>query len=287
MTTKAAHPSHSAGKSNALSRFYIVVWLALGAAGIFYLTIASIAPEALRSADAGTGGLDATNQKVAALSSTVSAVKATVEQTASKQAALTTGLENLRTDISGIKVKLTDLHAMGQASASASTLDGKPMPAPAKAQTQAIAVKRQPVAVPQIEGEVVSVDPSAGEAVSSEAVEAILPPVKAASKPVKLAAVAPAAKDPAKAAVPAAAKPYAVNLAVSTSPDALRQIWQLFQDQHGDLLTGLKPHSATSGGNVRLLAGPFASQAAAAAYCTKLVKEGMACSPTPMAGTPL
>jgi len=275
MNTRGAQ----SGKSPSLNRFYLVVWLALGAAGIFYLTIASLAPEALRTADAGASAIESTNQKVATLSTTVNAVKAAVDQTQSRQATLTTGLESLRNDVSGIKVKLTDLHTLAQSSAEATTLDGKPMPAAAaKAQSQAIAVKPQGAPAPKIEGEVVSVDPSGTG-------DGALPPVKAA-KPAKVAGLAPAPKDPAK--TPAVStKPYAVNLAVSTSPDALRQIWQLFQDQHGDLLSGLKPNSATSGGNVRLLAGPFPSQAAAASYCTKLVKEGMACTPTPMAGTPL
>ncbi len=290
MTTRTAHPGHASGKGRSLNRFYVVIWLALGAAGIFYLTVASLAPEALRSADAGTGAIEATNQKVAALSTKVDAVKATVDQTASKQAALTTGLESLRSDIGGIKVKLTDLRNMAQSSSAATTLDGKPMPpVAAKTPSQAIAVKPQQTPAPRIVGEVVSADPNvanAAEAMSSESADAMLPPVKAApAKPAKVAAIAPAPKP--AAAAPAPNKPYAVNLAVSTSPDALRQIWQLFQDQHGDLLSGLTPHSATSGGNVRLLAGPFPSQAAAATYCTKLVKEGMACSPTPMAGTPL
>ena len=280
MNTRATTSS----KGTTLNRFYMVVWLALGAAGIFYLTIASIAPEALRSADAGTGAVEITNQKVASLSNTVNSVKAAVDQTQTKQAALANGMESLRNDISGIKVKLNDLHTLAQSSApqstAATTLDGKPMlPAAGKPQGQAIAAKPQAAPTPQIEGEVVQMEPN-------DTADAAPPPVKAVlAKPVKVASNAAAAKDPAK--TPPANKPYAINLAVSTSPDALRQIWQLFQDQHGDLLAGLKPNSATSGGNVRLLAGPFANQAAAAAYCTKLVKEGMACTPTPMAGTPL
>jgi SPOR domain len=284
MTTK----SKTSASGTSLSRFYVVIWLALGAAGIFYLTIASLAPEQLRSADAGTGGNDVTNQRVAALTTTVNAVKAAVDQSQTKQVALTTGLETLRADVGNIKNKIAGMQTLAQSSA-ATTLDGKPLQLPAgKVQSQAIAAKQKAAAVPQIEGEVVQIespDPNAAAALSSESDDAVLPPVKAPLKPAKVASVAPTTKEAAKPVTPS--KPYAINLAVSTSPDALRQMWQLFKDQHGALLDGLKPHSATSGGNVRLLAGPFASQAAATSYCAKLVKEGMACSATPMAGTPL
>ena len=99
-----------------------------------------------------------------------------------------------------------------------------------------------------------------------------------AKKVVKTASAAPDAKP---------AKPYGIELAMSTSPDALKQIWQLFKEQHAGMLNGLSPRSVVSGSNVKLVAGPFPSQAAAAAQCAKLRKEGMSCSPAPLGGTPL
>ena len=284
MNTRAVN----AGAGSSLSRFYFVIWLALGAAGIFYLTIATLAPEALRNADAGQStSIEATNQKVATLSTNLNSVKSSIDATQTKQQAMASGLESLRSEVSGIKVKLNDLGTLGQTTATrVSSLEGKPVPvAGGKVQGQAATLKPRAAVVPAIVGEVVPLEDTAISGPSSEAAAEDLVPSAPAKKPAKVASVAPVSKDPNKD--PAANKPYAVNLAVSTSTDALRQIWQLFKDQHGELLSGLNPRSATSGSNVRLLAGPFPNQAAATNYCTKLRNEGMSCTPTPMAGTPL
>lgn len=292
MTSKAPSPA-SGGSSG---RFYFVAWLALGAAGIFYVIIATLAPEALRSADAGQSGsaIETTNKQVAALSQSVSQIKSSVDATQAKQQSLAGGLDSLRNEVSGIKVKLGDLSTLGQSVAiRLNGLEGKPvtLAAPAGKSAQTAAMKTTPASTPAIEGVVVP-DANANDLpVSSEAAAddtqdaapaaAVIP--APAKKLPKVAALAPDAK-PASAAP---ARPYAIDLAMSTSPDALRQIWQLFKEQHGELLTGLSPRSVAAGGNVRLVAGPFPSQAAAAAHCAKMRKQGVSCSPTPLAGTPL
>ena len=252
------------------SRYYFMIWLALGAAGIFYITIASLAPDALRGAQAS--GIEATNQQVAALTSTVSSFRTRLDASDSKQQIFANGLDGLRSDVSGFKSRVDDLSKTVETRLSA--LGGAQTPGAkalaggtsAPVTTQAIATKPAGALAPQIDGVIMPDDTGAP------------------ADPTAVAAIALAAK-PAKPAAPP--KPYAVDLAMSTSTDALRQIWQLFKDQHADLLAGLTPRSATSGANVRLLAGPFPSQAAASAQCAKLRKEGLACSPTPMAGTPL
>ena len=289
--------ANQAGTGRSLSRFYFVVWLALGAAGIFYVTLASLAPDALRGADAGQGtaAIDVTNKQVAALSTTVNAIKTSVDSTQTKQQALASGLESLRNDVTGIKVKLTDLSAVGQDTATGvSGLDGKSAPAAtAKGQGQNVAAKSNSTTMPTIDGEVIPPDPTLVSGPSSEAAmdgaDDTVPTVPAksakAAKATKLASAGSDAKDAKKD--PAAGKPFAINLAVSQSPDALRAMWQLFKDQHADLLSGLSPRSSPSGNNLRLLAGPFASQAAANSQCAKLRKEGMFCEATPMAGVPL
>jgi SPOR domain len=284
MTTRSA----AAKSGSTFSRFYFVIWLSLGAAGIFYVTIASLAPDALRSADASqaTLSIEATNRQVALLSSGLSSAKTTIELTQSKQQALASGLDGLRGEISGIKAKVTELSSLENNSAAhVAELDPKPA-ASANTKSQAIAARPAVAAAPPISGDIVSADTEGASPsdLSSEADTAADIPVKAA-QPVKPAKIASAASDSKKETSPA--KPFAVNLGVSTSPDALKQIWQLFKDQHGELLSGLTPRAVTAGGNVRLLAGPLPSLAAANTLCAKLKKDGMSCTTSPLAGTPL
>lgn len=258
------------------SKYYVLAWLALGAASIFYVTVASLAPETFRSADGQ--GLDATNQQVAALSTSVSQIKTRLDNTDGKLQSFASNFDGLRNEVTTFRSRLEDFGksvekrfslleaAQSGAKVSAAT------PGAATA-TQAIAVKPAAAAAPQIDGVVMP------DEIPAEPVAEAAPPAAKPAKPVKIAA---AETKPA-----AVSKPYAVDLAMSTSTDALRQIWQLFKDQHGDLLAGLTPRSVPSGSNVRLLAGPFPSQAAAAAQCAKMRKDGVACTPAPMAGTPL
>jgi len=277
-----------------LSRYYFIVWLALGAAGIFYITIASLAPEALHSADAGVG-FDATNIKVAALSSTVSELKTRADSTDGKVQSLGGGIDSLKSDMSGLKVKFSDLASLDQTMATRlSALEGQPVPSPAPgakasslggsapAATLSVASKAAGPAVPKIEGVVMPDDTQNEAAIPADPTEPI--PSDPTIQARKASKVASAGTDAKAASAP---KPYALDLAMSTSSDALKQIWQLFKEQHPELLAGLTPRYVTAGPNVRLLAGPFPSQAAAASQCARMRKEGLTCTPAPMAGTPL
>ena len=183
----------------------------------------------------------------------------------------------IHSDISGLSTKFTELSGLEQAvSVRISALEGHATPdakaaaGAASAAGSTMAISNAPPAAPQIEGTVLPGDTAAAPADTVPVAQAPAP-----AKPVK---VATADTKP---------KPYAVDLAMSTSTDALRQIWQLFKDQHGALMSGLTPRSVASGSNVRLLAGPYPSQAAAASACAKMRKEGVTCQPAPLAGTPL
>lgn len=280
MTTRAS--GASAGSS--LSKFYFVFWLALGAAGIFYVTIAALAPETLRTASATP--LSGSSEKLAAVAEDLGSIKTEIEDVANKQQAMASSIETLRGEVSGVKGRVTELSALSQTTLQrVAGLEGKPSVAtntPSKQPaTQQIAVKPQPAQkVPPVAGEVIE-DGVAGLSIGDDEPEGpVIKPKKPAQK-VAVAEPANQVKDP------AASKPYAVNLAVSTSPEALRQIWQLFKDQHGTLLDGITPRAQTVGTDVRLLAGQFPNQAAAAKFCAKLIKEGMSCAPTPFGGKPL
>ena len=269
--------SNEMATGSSSSKYYFLVWLALGAASIFYVTVASLAPDALRSA--GASGIDATNTQVAALSTSVSEIKAQLTATDGKLQTFAGNFDGLRNDVIAFRSRLEDFGRSvekrfavleGAQSPGAKASAG---PANTTATTQAIATPA-PAAAPRVEGVVLPDDIAAPPD----------PTDATAAKPAKPLKVASVATDTKPAAAP---KPYAIDLAMSTSTDALRQIWQLFKDQHADLLAGLTPRSVTAGANVRLLAGPFPSQAAAAAQCARMRKDGVACTPTPLAGTPL
>ena len=267
MDNRAIEPA----AGNTSSRYYYVAWLALGAAGIFYVTIATLAPELLRGADT-PAGMEATNAQVTALSTNVTQISGQVAALQDKQKSMTGDISAVRTDVTGLQAKVTDIDSLNHTNSTRiSALEGGTVSAPGgPAQTgavpQAIDAKPATGSVPAIVGEVVPADPSVGAAPNPAAVK----------KPAKVAST------------DAKPKPYALDLsAVSTSNAALAELWSLFKDQHPDVLTGLSPRSVAAGSNVRLLAGPFSSQAAAAAACAKLRAQGVTCSPTPMAGTPL
>lgn len=113
---------------------------------------------------------------------------------------------------------------------------------------------------------------------------------KASGEPVKqkVAAVAPAETEAApKAAAPA--KSYGIELAISTSPEALRLNWDLLVERNATVLGGLSPRAAPieGGENLRLVAGPFASAADAKRACKQLQESNIACRSSDYGGNPL
>src|SRR5450432_1086056 len=104
MNTRAIEPT--TGSSS--SRYYFMVWLALGAAGIFYVTIASLAPEALRAADS-TGGVAEINEQVTSLNTSVTKMAGRVGAVEDNQRRLNTQLVAAQTDVTNLQVKVADI----------------------------------------------------------------------------------------------------------------------------------------------------------------------------------
>jgi hypothetical protein len=280
----------SGSGSSILSRIYFLFWLVLGAGGIFYITLAVMAPEGLRGFDLAQSQLvdDSTNQQITALSTGLADIRKSVTDTQSKEATLSTGLDSIKGELSGIKTKLDGLSSTDQGLQSrVSTLEAQ-MPAKAgKTQAQRVSAAQIPAKPPTVDGDVVPAQPGVEADASLE--PAIAQPATAVA-PMKIGPASaasttqPAAAKPASAAHP---KPYSIELGYSTSTDALQQMWQVLEDGHGAALTGLAPRAAQSGNNVRLLAGSFPTLAAAQAKCAALRQDGMACTVTPLAGSPL
>ena len=99
----------------------------------------------------------------------------------------------------------------------------------------------------------------------------------------------PAPKVESAPKVAAPAKTYGIELAISTSAEALRLNWDLLVERHGDKLGTLSPRAAAIQGdeNMRLLAGPFASAAEAKRMCQKLQDANVACRSSDYSGNPL
>ncbi len=88
-------------------------------------------------------------------------------------------------------------------------------------------------------------------------------------------------------AKPAKKKTFGLELAISTSPEALQLNWDLLTERHGDLLKGLTARtqaSASDPSSYRLLAGPFANAQQAQSMCAKLKKQNVACQVTGFGG---
>lgn len=291
------------GGGHGLSRVYFLFWLVLGAGGIFYVALAAMAPEVLRTADSSQGISAQLATEVASLNTSVADVRKALDKQRADQQALAGGVDSMRNDVGAIKARLADLSVFDQTLIGrVSALEGKAglkttqavtKPAPQTAvATKAVAQTEAPAIEGTVEPgdseDAVAVDEPAADATAAETpakaaaplpIGAQKPTVAAvAAKPVKVATADDASKP---------SKPYGLDLAVSTSPEALQQMWQLFKEQHGDLLAGLSPRSVASGANVKLVAGPFPSQAAATAACVKLRKANLACSATPFTGSPL
>ncbi len=107
------------------------------------------------------------------------------------------------------------------------------------------------------------------------------PNVKTAAASAAVAVAVPA-ETPAVAA-PAAAKPFAVQLASGGSVESLRLSWSVLSEQHGDALGALQPRynrsasTAEAGPIFDLVAGPFKTAADARKACKTLASRGTDC----------
>ena len=264
-----------AGAATTSSRLYSGMWIVLGAAALFYVTVLTLAPEALRlspAAQSGQAELDEARQQIVALTESLEGLQKQVAQQGLTIEATGTDVQDLKSSIQGLGSKVAGLMAFDQATGQrlATLEQGKPGNKAGSTAQKAVLAPANPPQAPAIEGEVV---PDEGAAAAEET-------------PITLAPKKPAATDTKKTAN-APKQEFAVELAMSTSTESLKLNWELLNDQHGDMLQGLSPRAVPAGDNFRLIAGPFANQAAATAHCAKLRKANVTCSVTPFKGSAL
>jgi SPOR domain len=260
------------------SNLQVGLWSVLGLGAIGYLSLSLFASDSLRSgarpADAGTARVEETRQEMATLSEEVTAIRQNIDSQndvirSSKERSEETALvvDDMRRQVAALNGSTRAIEERLQ------QMDGK-SGKPTKAPVAGAAPAPQPVAAAAapldsgIDGLVID-EPTA-----------LVP--KTVKKPAKPEAGQVAVAKPAKPA-----KAMGIELAMSTSPEALRLSWELLNEQHGGDLAGLQPKSAASGDNYRLLAGPFASPELANAACAKLAKRGLSCKPAPFVGSAL
>ncbi len=80
---------------------------------------------------------------------------------------------------------------------------------------------------------------------------------------------------------------FGLELAVSTSPEALQLNWDLLNERHGEVLKGLSARAQANPNDpssYRLVTGPFTSAQQAQSVCAKLKKQNVTCQVTGFGG---
>lgn len=90
-----------------------------------------------------------------------------------------------------------------------------------------------------------------------------------------------------EAAPKAEKRKFGLELAQSTSPEALQLNWDLLNERHGEVLKGLSARAQPNPNDpssYRLVTGPFTSAQQAQSVCAKLKKQNVACQVTGFGG---
>jgi SPOR domain len=285
------------------SRMQIGIWLALGAGAALYLGTMLLAPQMIQgaTASANVASLDSTRQEVNLLADTVAKLQQSIDEQGGQQTdvpakltAMHDDLVQMRQQVAGLSASVDGLAARvnGIEQAKGGKLTSKALPtvtAMQPAQQAVVTKSEQPDA--SIDGLVIDEPAPAAE---ETAVKVLAPtPLVPKAKQAKTALLTPpavpdaqAGQDGTQPAAPAA-RAFGLELAISTSPEALRLNWELLNEQHGAVLAGLSPRSAPKGKNLHLLAGPFDTAAKAAGACKKLEARGLSCTVAPFSGSAL
>lgn len=130
-----------------------------------------------------------------------------------------------------------------------------------------------------------------GDGLGSEDIAASEPAEEPVKKPKKKQAETVASSEPEASSEeveqPQKKKAFGLELAVSTSPEALQLNWDLLTERHSELLKGLSARtqaSAADPSSYRLVAGPFTNAQQAQSLCAKLKKQNVTCQVTGFGG---
>ncbi|MEZ5923424.1 MAG: SPOR domain-containing protein [Hyphomicrobiaceae bacterium] len=267
-------------KRSRASQVYLALWLLLAAGALAYLAGLALAPERLVA-------ILGTEKPVTAESNE------TAEVEAPAPASLVGDVEELRNELQQLRGEVRTLVATNQTLADrletieTASIRVQPEGSEAVPISQGKTKKSTAPDDSDISGVIIGQDDYASEDIaglSSEGAES----TKKSKKSEARAAAEP--KTEVASAAPAAEikkKRFGLELAVSTSPEALQLNWDLLNERHGALLKGLSARALPSPvdpTSYRLVAGPITNAQQAQSLCAKLKKQNIACSVTEFGG---
>jgi hypothetical protein len=188
-------------------------------------------------------------------------------QTGPALAALEAKLERLSADRARLETRLATLeHGLDDVTGSIRREKAEPKPAPA------------PFIEPPVIPPISTLPPATTvAAIPAESAAEPVPPADAAPRDMPIPQVRPAAR-------PASHVEYGVELGTAADMDALRARWTGVKANFGPLLVGLSPVAVKDkrpgSTQLRLMAGPLKSMAAARELCAKFVAANGYCWPT-------
>ncbi|MEZ5774106.1 MAG: hypothetical protein R3D33_05195 [Hyphomicrobiaceae bacterium] len=318
----AAQPKARLSRRSAL---YLAFWVLLGAGAATYIAALAFAPDTVRSAFTGesreqkaiaelTRAIAALEHRIADVGGDLDAVKEDLAELAAAGHGLDQRLSALdgggaqasaeggdaatagASDDAGGEGLSTASITVPEDEAAASDADGDeaaaevPLAKPAKE-----AVRKAGKAVAALKGSdaeaIEAVTDAADVAVSSEDLLSTVDLTGESGKSADAAAEAePSGSWGSSVAEAPKRQTFGLELAMSTSPEALRLNWDLLSERHRDILGGLSARAQTSPedpDSYHLVAGPFRSAEDAISACSELQQQSVSCRLTSFSGTQL
>jgi hypothetical protein len=290
----AAQATHHHARSGRFIKVYLLTWGLLAAAGLTYLASLAWFPDMLTPARQQQQqaeqdrGLIAARQALAEVGS----VRRSVVEMQRDLGRLKEVVEEHETHERAAQSRLT---ALEERVTTMAATPAAPQPAPAfVVPVKPKPAKAQKAAEPQAPTRIISVaeapkaEPAPAADTESSAHRPEAPKIETGSIAAPPAPITFGAAE-VKPSTPARSV-YAVQLAASSSLEALRLSWTMLVDRHGATLSSLQPRFVapkSEGGPYRLVAGPLPSKADADKVCADMRVDRKGCFSTTYIGEPL
>ncbi len=273
------HPAHldDTPSRSIWGPIYLGAWVVLAAGATAYLGALALAPEAIRISVSSEAVEETTD------------LRALLAESRIEGDELARQVERLSAELSAVKADIAEVVSAGAQASVSLPLDEPSIVVPAKGAKPAAAATK-PAAIEDAEvGETGTLKAPAEQAAGPDLLdafkEAVSDDTKSEDADQKADWGSQIAALPERK--PAASRTFGLEIARSTSPEALQVSWGLLSERHVELLGGMKAVTQLAGADsqdYRLVTGPFATAAAARSLCAKLEAAGVTCRLTPYAG---